>query len=424
MTSRFFSLIICAAALVPLLHADDCSNQFHRAVWHPDQGLISASLMHPLHPSQQATAKWLLFDSTGDVPVPLVSNSVNFGDPDHPEVPAPDPSSSVSLRPLQPLLLNHTYYLRAQNLTTAGCNKSQPEVAPIAVMTKRAKIPAFSTSPSTSRDDSDFYFAPTIDGATGTKAAYTLDTKLQFRKGLVAPAFGSNTSYRPGVSFIPGVDLKISSNPKEDGNSVTFQVPFEVLTIVTQPALRQIIPAVISKPALIAEADKKFHDVNALFSESEYLVLHSFGNDALRFVPEPTFGFETGSNLKAQEAGTYPDALLRGTFGMRVVMTFFQPSKAKPIISIESNYIRRLLLNPEPVYTTDSKGNYVLSSVGTNPRDHVDLKVTYALTQYVGLSLGYEYGELPPLFTKVDNKYTFGITFKGQLQYKPANSAK
>lgn len=182
MSSRLFTFIVCGAALVPLVHADDCSNQFHRAVWHPDQGLISASLMHPLHPSQQANAKWLLFDSTGDVPVPLRANSINFGDPDHPDVPPPDPSSSVSLRPLQPLLVDHTYYLRAQNVTTAGCNKPQGEIPPIGVMTKRTKLSTSSTSPSTSRDDSDFYFAPTIDGASGTTAAYTLDAKLQFRK--------------------------------------------------------------------------------------------------------------------------------------------------------------------------------------------------------------------------------------------------
>jgi hypothetical protein len=380
--------------------------------------------MHPLHPSQQTNAKWLLLDSTGDIPVPLTPNSVNFGDPDHPDAAPPDPSNSVSVRPLQPLFVDHIYYLRAQNVTTAGCNNPQAEIAPIAVMTKRAKIPTFATSPSTSRDDSDFYFAPTIDGASGTKAAYTLDAKLQFRKGLIAPAFGSDTGYRPGISFIPGVDLKISSNPKEDGNSVTFQLPLEVLTIVTQPGIRRAIPAVISRPAFVAEADKKFHDINALFSDSEYFVLHGFGNNALRFVSEPMFGFEAGTNLKAQQAGTYPGGLLRGTFGIRAVMTFFQPAKAKPVISIESNYIRRLLLNPEPVFAQDSKGNLVLSSVGTNPRDHVDLKATYALTQFVGLSLGYEYGALPPVFTKVTHKYTFGITFKGQLQYKPANSGK
>jgi hypothetical protein len=29
---------------------------------------------------------------------------------------------------------------------------------------------------------------------------------------------------------------------------------------------------------------------------------------------------------------------------------------------------------------------------------------------------------LPPVFIKVAHKHTFGITFKGQLQYKPANS--
>ena len=33
-------------------------------------------------------------------------------------------------------------------------------------------------------------------------------------------------------------------------------------------------------------------------------------------------------------------------------------------------------------------------------------------------------GELPPVYTKVDNKYTFGVTFLGQLQYRPGTKAK
>jgi hypothetical protein len=106
-------------------------------------------------------------------------------------------------------------------------------------------------------------------------------------------------------------------------------------------------------------------------------------------------GLETGSNLKAQTAGTYSSAILRTNLGLRVVATIFQPSKGKPLFSLESNYIRRLLLNPEPTYTQDSKGNLVLLSVGTQPRDHVDLKISYNLMPLVALSIGYEYANCP-----------------------------
>lgn len=425
MRLRILSITVCILVLAQVVVAQQCPKiSFNRAVWHPEQNLISASLMKPIHPSQNGNAKWLLFDSTGDVPVPLQPTNIqNYGDPDRPTEPPPDPSSSVFVRPQQPLLINHTYYLRGQNVIPVDCNQPQAEIPFTSVMTQRAKIPSFATSPSTSRDDSDFYLAPTIDGATGTKASYTLDAKVQFRKGFVAPAPGFRS---PGLSFTPGIDLKISSNPKEDGNSVTFQLPLEVLTLIPgdSSGIRRLIPAIISRPGFISEADKKWHDINALFGDSEYIVLHGFGNDTASVVTEPMIGFEAGSNLKAQQAGTYPNAILRGNFGMRAVLTVFKPSIAKPIFSIESNYIRRLLLNPEPVFKQDTKGNLILSSVGTNPRDHVDVKLTYNITQLVGVSVGYEYGELPPVFTKVDNKYTFGITFKGQLQYKPANSTK
>jgi len=420
--------VLLLSLLIPFrAQAQHCSTwQIDQPVWQPDREpkVISVFLLHSVRPSEQTGAKWLLFDLKDGVSVPIAPvQPVDYDTP-----------SSVVIKPQQPLLLDHTYYLSAENIKFDDCSKPQGEIAPVIVLTKRKTAPAAASTPSTSRDDSDFYFAPTIDGASGSKAAYTLDSKLQLRKAFVAPRFGAQPdptkpklTYRPGLSFTPGVDLKISSNPKEDGNSVTFQVPLEVLTILPPssfPGLSKAVPAVISRPGFVAEADKKFHDVNAVFSDGEYFVLRGWHVSAVQVVPEPMVGLETGSNLKEQHVATYPESILRANFGFRVVMTVFQPSKSKPLFSIESNYIRRLLLHPEPVYTQDSKGNLVLSSVGTNPRDHVDVKVTYNLTSYVGLSLGYEYGELPPVYTKVDNKYTFGITFKGQLQYKPSNATK
>ena len=281
-------------------------------------------------------------------------------------------------------------------------------------------------SPSTGRDDSDFYFAPTLDGATGSKASYTLDTKVQYRRLWLH--LNSERTLRIGRESVSSLEstLRSAATPSKTPTLRRLRFPWTILTIVNPvsfPRLAKVLPSVISQPGFVAEADKRFHDINGIFRESEYFVLHGLSAGPVTIVTEPMIGVEKGANWKAQQADTYPDAILRADLGLRVVATIFQPSKAKPLFSIESNYIRRLLLNPEPIYTQDSKGNLVLSSVGTQPRDHVNVKLSYNLTKLVALTVAYEYGSLPPVFTKADNKYTFGITFKGQLQQKPANTA-
>jgi len=332
---------------------------------------------------------------------------------------------SAQIVPQQPLQIDHVYYLVVKGLIFQDCQGAPKSLAPVAVQTKRPKDASkdFVFSVAKGRDDSDFYFAPTIDGASGTKAAYTLDTKFQFRKSLLPPQFGSKVPYHPAIYFIPGWDVKISSNPKEDGNSVNFVVPLEIIAPVSPnkfPLLSRFLPAVISQPGFVAEADKKFHDVNAIFSDAEYFVLRSFGGELFSISPEPVVGVETGSNLKAQSAGTYPESILRADVGLHLGMSLFQAvTKKKPLFSIETDYMRRLLLHPEPIYTVNSAGGYVLQSVGTQPRDHVTVKINYNLTSYVALTAAYEWGSLPPVYTKVDNKYTFGVTLQGQLQYRP-----
>lgn len=393
-------------------------------------GSISAFLEHTFLPTENKGAKWLLMDFGGSF-IPLA------GEPVYPAIHgsggAPDYYETVILKPEADPLLNHEYALYVTNFKFDDCKSLQTVVTSASVQTKRPKSQIAEYSPSTTRDDSDFYLAPTVDGASGTTASYTADVKLQFRVAIVAPLFGviqpqnapTRYVYRPGVNFVPGIDLKASSNPKEDGNSVLFNLPFEIVAPTSSDrfqSLSRLLPAIISKPSFVAEADKKFHDINSIFSNSEYFVMRGFG-ETVQFVPEPFIGVETGSNLKAQAAKTYPNGILRATFGMHVGFLIFAKSKTKPLFTIESDYVRRLLLEAEPVFTQDSKGNLVLASVGTQPRDHVTNKLSYDLTSYVALSIGHEYGELPPVYTKVDNKYTFGIVFKGQL-LKPPTAPK
>ncbi len=361
-----FSLLL----LSPRTAATCKSYDINNARWIPQNNTISVSLTGTSLSAQQHDAQWALIDMANQSTIKLPAEGVSY-------------TYNTATIPAKGLVeLNRAYFIFATKLKFDDCAGEQDKVSPVVLKTERARTPVFANTPSTNRDDSDFYLAPTIDGANGTGASYTLDTKLQFRKALVAPSFGGSAPHHPAVFFMPGVDAKVSSNPKEDGNSVLLQAPLEIVTILNPrrfAMLSKLIPSVISQPALVVESDKKFHDINAVFSSSEYVVFRTFGSDWLKITPEPMIGLETGSNIKAQQADTYPDAILRANFGTHVGINVFKPKKPKPIFHIETDYIRRLLLNPEPIYKTDSKGNYTLISVGTQPRDHVDLKFTYDL---------------------------------------------
>jgi hypothetical protein len=426
--NRSFAAIAFLGALLPFAvsaKADDCppSPSLHKALWQPyrSPAEISVGLTDPILVPQSAT--WRILDTKDGSSVPVTSVT-------YPVIAGKQYALSALIVPERPLAIDHIYYLLVDGMVFEHCTSPPKTMTPAQVAMERPKEAKrnFLVSAAKGRDDSDFYFAPTIDGASGQTASYTLDTKFQFRKSLLAPEFGKNVSYRPAIFFIPGWDLKVSSNAKQDGNSVNFLVPVEIVAPVaptSYPELSKVLTAVVSQPGFVAEADKKFHDVNGVFADYEYLLLHGFGGHYLWVSPQPTIGFETGSNLKAQSANTYPDSILRADFGMRVGLDIFQAkAKSKPLFSIDVDYIRRLLLHPEPTFTQDTKGNLQLQSVGTQPRDHVTVKISYNVNSYVALTAAYEYGELPPVYTKVDNKYTFGVTFQGQMQYRPGSKAK
>jgi hypothetical protein len=336
--------------------------------------------------------------------------------------------NGLALTPLLPLTGSLTYYLVATNMHFTDCATPQALVGPTPIQPGRKATKARALGQATSRDDADFYLAPTIDGATGSKASYTVDAKFAPEFWLRAPG-SSWTPLSPGVILLPDIDLKISSNPKEDGNSVTFGGLFKLL----YPTPRSFhwassqLPITLGKTGFAVESDKTFHDLNAVFSYSQVLPLHDYC--CTRRAPlffEPFVGTELGTNLKSQSAGAYPFNIVRGLFGAHEGLNVFAQrsskdgsASSKPTISIETDYIRRLLINPEPVYVANPQNKLVLKSVGTQPRDHVTTALTYHLTSYVGVTANYEYGSIPPDYSLVDNKYTFGIVLEGQLESHP-----
>jgi hypothetical protein len=78
----------------------------------------------------------------------------------------------------------------------------------------------------------------------------------------------------------------------------------------------------------------------------------------------------------------------------------------------------------EPTFSPNQSGGLVLNSVGTNPRDYVTTKVEYDFGDYFGITVQHDYGELPPIFAKVKNKYTIGLVLKTGLVYKPKGKSE
>jgi len=168
----------------------------------------------------------------------------------------------------------------------------------------------------------------------------------------------------------------------------------------------------------VLESDKQFTDVNNTFRFINYFNIRTFGSH-IQPVFRPMIALEVGSNARAPQSGLYDGAIIRPAIGMHFYLNVFTSNDFKRTAYIESDYTRRWPLHSEPNSITDSSGKVKISSQGTNPRDYVTTKLSYDFNSYFGLTLQHDYGELPPLFTRVQNKYSVGLTFKMGLQYKP-----
>lgn len=107
--------------------------------------------------------------------------------------------------------------------------------------------------------------------------------------------------------------------------------------------------------------------------------------------------------------------LYRALAGTTLNLTF--PVQSAPLndISIESSYIRRWPLRAEVTFEEDDDGNLQPVRINKAPRDYVTAKLTFGFTKHIGLSVGYEYGSLPPTFKLIDHKTTIGLTYKVKI---------
>src|SRR6202021_2409720 len=406
-------LAICATfGYAPVAFAQCEKAGIDSASLNTDTGSVSIGLNEPLATPAPGDILWTVLDGSSQSVVQIDPSTVQYHVADRYSKPT---SATFQLKTnVDP---KHAYFVTALNLRYDKCPSTTPstafsklEVAKAAEVTKKSAVP-FTISATKGRDDSDFYLSGLVEGADGSKASYTADIKAQLQLPIRSAATNGNNKFRAGWWFVPSYDFKASTNPKSDGNSVTAAAG------ITHGFL---LPGTLftwneTAPAFALESDKQYKAINSLARLPTDFLMQAFGSGQLQLYLQPFFVLVVGGNARSPVAGAFPGSIARPGAGLHVYLNLFKASKPGRTAFIESEYIRRWPLLSEPVFTQDKSGNLKLLSVGTNPRDYVWTRFEFDFTDYLGLTLGYDYGRLPPVYTKVDNKYSVGLVVKTGL---------
>lgn len=422
MRSFILTLVVSLLLASSVRAKDQCDKAgIDNATWDQKSGVMGLSFKVPITtPGTGDHVLWSVFDQTNGNAVPIEPGSIEYS---RTSSNLPRDATSATFR--ISLDAAHKYLVSAVNLQFEQC----PNSASVSVFSKvniakaeanlpkpaEPRVKAFAISAAKGRDDADLYLAGLINGAEGTKASYTADVKAQFRYLLSKASEEGNNKFRSGIWFVPNFDLKASTNPKLDGNSVTMGMAFPFGHLLNS----KTVTWVDLEPAIQGESDKQFRDINTIFRFRSYFLMRVFGSGRLQLLPQPFLGFETGDNVRSPVANAYPGGIARPNAGIHVYLNLFNSSKPGRQAFVESEYIRRWPLLGEPTFSQNASGNLILNSVGTSPRDYVTTKLEYDFADYFGITLQYDYGELPPVFTKVNNEYTIGLVLKTGLVYKP-----
>jgi len=372
-------------------------------------------------PAAEGSADWEVIDTTA-------------GSVFHIKAPATLTGADVPLSlPLDP---NHKYALTAFGLP--GCDPDKPPVAmiagvhavglgpspPLLPSARTTAGPRFAVSPSKARTDSDLYLSGLITGATGQKAAYTADIKTQF--DYVLRQAHDN---QPQLSLLPSFDFTASTNSKQNGNSVTFGLAVRSAWAQRVGPLGALDMHTVLEPGGAVQADPYFRVIEPVFRLPIYALTTPQQWGPFLIYLQPMFGTEAGESTKMPSPSDYatvPAGLpgTRGIFrlfaGGTLLINVNKNSKTgsgtKTIFSLETDYINRWPMTAEPLFSQASTGKLLLLGIGTQPRGYVTTKIERDLGSYFSIALEHDYGELPPLYTKVDNKYCVSLTYKASLK--------
>lgn len=395
--------------------AQDCATSqqagINEAIADPSNRTISLKFDIPLTPRDASAinqgSSWLISDITVANPALKI---------DAVKLEAPDRFSnflSATLHYTADLDRSHTYILSVPSLTSNGCKPVKLAFTtvvipkPVPVGQNPPKPSPFAEAKSTGRADSDIYIAGQLEGAKGSSAVKTVDAKIQLPIGV--------SFFTENQDFIPSFDFKASSNRKADADSLKLGAIIRSPFVTNWSWLRDVVWDTEGR----IEGNKNFKNINGIWANSLYLLPPVIGSGKAQLFVQPVIGFELGGNLRSPVKEAEGRGIARATAGASVYLNFFTGNGLVDAISLQTDYIRRWPLRGEISFTEDEDKNLIPLFIGRNPRDYVQNKVQFEMSKYFAITIGHEYGSLPPNFKLVDHKYSIGFVYKKRLLYRP-----
>jgi hypothetical protein len=352
-------------------------------------------------------SSWILSNITSAVPaVPIDTVTLQV----------PDQFSNfltAELHYTAPLNASDTYILSVPNLTFNGCKPSKLAFTKVTILKpvppgqQPQKPSPFAEAKSTGRADSDIYIAGQLEGAKGSSAVKTLDAKIQLPIGV--------SFFRENQDLLPFFDFKVSSNKKADPDSLKFGAMIRSPFVTNKSWVRDIVWDTEGR----IEGNKNFKNINGIWANTVYFLPPVIGSGKAQLFVQPFIGFELGGNLRSPVKEAEHRGIARAMTGASVYLNFFTGNGLVDAISLQTDYIRRWPLRGEISFTEDKDKNLIPLFIGRNPRDYVQSKVQFEMSKYFAITIGHEYGSLPPNFKLVDNKYSVGFVYKKRLLFRP-----
>lgn len=348
---------------------------------------------------------------------------------DHRPAEANEEFATVYLYLSQRLKPVHAYRLFQSSMTFKGCKPDDPLEAKVKAKEAAAPNPAqspapapksekgnfFNRSKSKGKEDSNFYLNGQIEGAKGSDTQFSADIKID-------QPFDTRTFFD---EIGPFFNLKASTANDADANSTSFGAKLRHSYNISRRADpnthefiepdRRVLTGLVFDLLPGFEADRRYKNVNAVLGTKLYLIPRVIGKANITYF-QPYLGYEIGRNLKSPVAEAEHRGISRGMVGGSLYVNLF-PKQINGA-SLQVDYVRRFLFRREIGFTENDDKALVPVAIGKGPRD--DFKATFGLdfSDFAGLTFSYEYGRLPPIFSLVDHKFSFGLVYKFQNKFK------
>jgi hypothetical protein len=291
------------------------------------------------------------------------------------------------------------------------------------------------------RDDAEFYLAGESITAVGEGPKFSADIKVEREFGasnvpfLYTPFFELKWSNTKADSDNLGIGIKFSNSFKfaEADNGVTedFAISNVLQEATTRNTAEKQTPKFTQIKKRRTQAEYFLWEGTAqIESTFNFRVTNFITSQELKYKLRPTIfrnadgdplgkgnltpfiGTELGRNLKSPverdergivrlKAGASLNLNINKPFGHSFVQA----------INWENSFVQRWFVIKEQAYDKDDDGNLILRDFGRRPRSYFSSDLQFKLSDYVGFGMKYEWGQLPPLYEKVNYRLKVGFTY-------------